>query len=66
MKNWNSLKDNQCPMCGYSLADAKGNRRRYCINKQCNFQITNNKLEEILDNFRRDKMKEEMEGFGLE
>lgn len=47
MPNWIDLKKNKCPICYGNLLIAKNSNRKYCENKKCHFQITNNKLKEI-------------------
>lgn len=45
--NWNNLKKNKCPDCYSNLLVAKNGNRKYCENKRCDFQITNNKFNKI-------------------
>jgi len=64
-KNWKNLKSEHCPICGYDLIKTNDNYR-FCKNNSCTFEISRYKFNDIMDDFNREDMKSEMEGFGLD
>lgn len=61
---WENLKNDECPKCGYKLEDNGDGFT--CENDKCNFYITNNKYDQLLDDFNRNDRKSEFEGYGFE
>lgn len=44
---WNNLKNGECPKCGCMLQDLQ-NVGAKCINGQCDFYISNAKLQQLI------------------
>lgn len=62
---WENLKNNQCPKCGYEL-DVVENEFRTCQNPACDFCVTKWKYRKLMDNFDARDRRREMEDFGME
>ncbi len=53
--NWNRLKDMMCPSCQGTLIVKKGFFQYYHCSKNCGFNVSSERFDEILENLYRGK-----------
>lgn len=63
-KKWHNLELDKCPMCGREIFEVENGSE--CSNSVCNFFITRERKNEIIDSFNREEYKKELDGYGFE